>query len=561
MMKMLYPRLAGLLLSLLAVGCSRTPSEPPVPVQVNIVAINDLHGYLQANPWRVSDPQGNQRTLNLGGIATLGGMLDQLRRQDPQLLFIGNGDLIGGSPAISSMWADEPTLLALHAMGLRLSSLGNHELDAGKVELLRQVNGGCQSPRPRKACSFRKDYPGSGFPYLAANLIDTDTGKPLLPAYRVEESHGVKVAFVGAVLRDVSDVVSAAGMKGLRATDEAEAINRLVPELKAQGVDAIVAVVHQGGGTPEPFDQADCSQLKGPIVEVAQRLDPAVNALLSAHSHQGYLCKVGHLLVTQGGSYGHLLTRLTLTIDPRAHRVTAITAANLPVDPQRYAPNPALAALQQEVEARSDKVLKAPAGRIAVPLVSSRVEANGESPMGDLVSDAQLEQARPWGAQLAFMNLGGIRAELSQSPGGSLSYAQAASVQPFGNTLVLADFTGEQLVALLNQQWQGKGFNPLQVSSGFTYQWDAARPLGQRVVPQSLRLDGKPVSPSGIYRVVANAFLAEGGDGFTLFKAGSARQDTGLVDVDALVGYLRTSADLNQPVGQADSAGRIVRLH
>ncbi|RBB94943.1 bifunctional metallophosphatase/5'-nucleotidase, partial [Pseudomonas sp. MWU12-2115] len=151
-----------------------------------------------------------------------------------------------------------------------LSAIGNHELDNGKAEFLRQLNGGCQSPRPDKACQFRPNYPGSGFPYLAANLLDSDTGKPLLPAYRIEEVRGVKVAFVGAVLRDVASVVSAKGMRGLQVADEAESINKLIPELNAQGVNAIVAVVHQGGSTPEPFDKQDCSQLGGDIVDVAK---------------------------------------------------------------------------------------------------------------------------------------------------------------------------------------------------------------------------------------------------------------------------------------------------
>ena len=232
------PRMLGALtLALVTLaGCSSL-SEPPQPVAVNIVAINDLHGYLQANPFSYKDPQapGGVRKLAAGGIATLGGMLAQLRQQDPQLLFIGAGDLVGGSPPLSAMWADEPTLDALRQMGMKLSAIGNHELDNGKAEFLRQLNGGCQSSRPDKACQFRPNYPGSGFPYLAANLLDSDTGKPLLPAYRIEEVRGVKVAFVGAVLRDVASVVSAKGMRGLQVADEAESINKLIPELNAQG--------------------------------------------------------------------------------------------------------------------------------------------------------------------------------------------------------------------------------------------------------------------------------------------------------------------------------------
>ncbi|WP_455922144.1 bifunctional metallophosphatase/5'-nucleotidase [Pseudomonas putida] len=541
----------------LALALSGCVSAPAKPVAVNIVAINDLHGYLQANRYAYKDGNGQVQRVEAGGIATLGGMLDQLRAQDPQLLFIGAGDLVGASPPLSAMWADEPTLLAMRGMGLKFSTIGNHELDNGKAEFLRQMNGGCQSSRPDKACQFQANFPGGGFPYLAANLIDTDTGKPLLPAYRIETVHGVKVAFVGAVLRDVAKVVSAKGMQGLKATDEADAVNAVIPELRAQGVNAIVAVVHQGGDTPEPFDKPDCSHLQGDIVDVAQRLDPAVDVLISAHSHQGYLCKVGKLLVTQGSSYGHLLTHLTLEVTPGTHQVTAIQAQNLLADPAKYQPDAKMAALQQAVEARSNTVLLRPVGTPGAPKITAAADINGESPLGDLITDAQLAMTRKLGAQIAFTNQGGIRNQLILSPGqAQLTYAQVASVQPFNNTLVLMSLTGAQLQQLLNQQWQAEDFNPLQISHGFSYRWDRTREGGDKVVPGSLMLDGKLVQASKSYRVVMNSFLADGGDRFGVFKQGAQRVDTRLIDLDALLGYLQQTPG----AGATTSAGRIVMV-
>ncbi|MGC5702510.1 bifunctional metallophosphatase/5'-nucleotidase [Pseudomonas sp. NFXW11] len=560
------PRLLGALsLALVTLaGCSSLPREPQ-PVAVNIVAINDLHGYLQANPFGYKDPQapGGVRKLQAGGIATLGGMLNQLRQQDPQLLFIGAGDLVGGSPPLSAMWADEPTLDALRQMGMKLSAIGNHELDNGKAEFLRQLNGGCQSSRPDKACQFRPNFPGSGFPYLAANIMDSDTGQPLLPAYRIEEVHGVKVAFVGAVLRDVASVVSAKGMRGLQVADEAESINRLIPELKAQGANAIVAVVHQGGATPEPFDKQDCSQLGGDIVDVAKRLDPAVDVLISAHSHQGYLCKVGPLLVTQGNSYGHLLTHLTLQVTPGQHRVTAIQALNLVADPARYPQDPALARLQQEVEARSNQVLQQPVAAIGAASITRREDPAGEMPLGDLIADAHLAGGQAHGAQIAFMNNGGIRSDLTLEPGQTrLNYGQLATLQPFNNNLVAFDLNGRQIEQVLNQQWKAADdANILQVSQGFSYRWDALRPLDSRVVPGSVRLNGQPLRADANYRLVMNGFLADGGDRFSLFKSGVNRADLGVSDLDATLHYLKAQEQQGKPAGSATSAGRIQRLN
>jgi len=541
-------------------GCSQV-QHPPQPVAVNIVAINDLHGYLQANTFSYSDANGEHK-VRAGGIATLGGMLAQLRQQDPHLLFIGAGDLVGASPPLSAMWADEPTLDALHMMGMNLSAIGNHELDNGKAEFLRQVNGGCNSSRPTKACQFRPAYGGSGVPYIAANLIDTDTGKTLLPPYRIKTVNGVKVAFVGAVLRDVAAVVSAKGMQGLSVQDEADSINQLIPELEAQGANAIVAVVHQGGATPEAFDQQDCQHLSGDIVDVAKRLDPAVDVLISAHSHQGYLCKVGPLLVTQGSSFGHLMTHLTLDVTPGQHHVTRIQATNLLADPAKYPADPKLAALQQEVEARSNAVLLQPVGAIAVASITRSADDAGESPLGDLIADVQLAVGAADGAKIGFTNTGGIRNDLALEPGQRLlNYGQVATVQPFDNAVVAFDLSGRQLEAVLNLQWKtDEDVNFLQVSKGFTYRWDASRPLNSRVVPGSIRLNGKQLKAEGRYRVVMNSFLAAGGDRFAIFKEGRNRRDLGISDQEALIDYLKAMEQKGQPVGSASSAGRIVRV-
>ena len=546
----------------LALGACHPPGKP---VEVNIAAINDFHGNLTATPFTYADASapGGKVTLKAGGINALSGVIGELRKSDPHLLLVGAGDMIGGSPPMSAMWADEPTLTALGTLGLKFSVIGNHELDQGTIELQRQINGGCDSPRPEKACVYSKDYTGTRFPYVAANLMDAQTGKPLFPAYRIEEANGAKIAFVGAVLNNVSAYVSTQSMNGLYAIDEAEAINAQLPALHKLGVDAIVAVIHQGGETVEPYDQTDCSQLKGDIIDVANRLAPEIKVVITAHTHQGYLCRLGDKLVTQGSSFGRLVTHLTLTVDPVKHQLLDAKAQNILADPNRYPPLPQIAAQQAEVEARSHEHLSKPIARMADTQVKRTLNAAGESAMGDLVSDAQLKATRSLGAQVAFINLGGIRADLILEPGQEqLTYSQVASVQPFNNTLNILTLSGAQLKQLLEQQWQnnGFGFYPLQPSASLSYRWDPSMPQGQRIIASSMHIDGMQVVPEMTYQVTVNSFMAGGGDNFTVFKDASERLDTGLNDLDALIDYLQVNDRAGEPVGQLQPQKRIQQV-
>lgn len=555
------PALSLLAALLLSSGCQQTPA----PVDVNIAALNDFHGNLLPSPLQYADSAapGGQVRLKAGGLGPLSGALAELRQQDPQLLLIGAGDMVGGSPPISSMWADEPTLQALHSLGLKFSTVGNHELDHGKAELMRQIQGGCQSERSEQACQFDKDFKGAGFSYISANLIDQQTGKPLFASYRIEQAHGARIAFVGATLRDVGNYVSATSMQGLSTIDEAQAINAVLPELRQQKVDAIVAVIHQGGATPERFDQQDCSQLKGAVVDIAKRLDPEIKVVVTAHTHEGYLCRVGDKLVTQGASYGRLLTQLTLTVDTTRHQLLDVKANNLVVDAARYSASPEVAPLLAEVEARSQAQLNKPVARLAAREVLRATNAAGESPMGDLIADSQLAATRGLGAQVALMNQGGMRMDLILDEGqAQVNYGQVATVQPFNNTLTLLTLTGAQLRELLEQQWQdgGMGFYPLQPSASLTYRWDVSRPKGQRVLPESLTVDGQRVQPEQRYRIVMNSFLAEGGDNFNVLKQASDRLDTGINDLQSMIDYLQTRDRAGQPAGFGEAQQRIQKV-
>lgn len=555
--------LAGALAALSS-GCAFGPRLPPGVVEVQLVTLNDFHGNLEPSKY-VWDSVRDQdaRTVMAGGIDTLGAALQAWRKRDPELLLVGAGDLIGASPAISSMWADEPTMAAMDLLGLRASTVGNHEFDAGRVELLRQQKGGCKSPRADKACKFDPDYAGAKFSYLAANVIDMATRKPILPAYKIETAHGVKVAFIGTVLRETAETSLASGIAGLEFIDEADAINRQLPELRRQGVGVFVVLLHQGGTTVEKFDQQDCSQLTGTVVDVVKRLDPAIRVVVSGHSHKGYLCRVDGRLVTQSDSAGHVMARIKLRVDTGTNTLRDVSATQEVMVPGTWPAAPALDGYLKKARERSAAQLARPVATLALSSVGRGLDDNGESPLGDLVADSVLAAGRPFGAQIAFMNDGGIRADLETGADKRVTIGQAQAVLPFGNKLVAMNLKGWQLYELLEQQWIGgrdswRGL--LQVSDGFTYQWDSKRGEGSKVVADSVMLNGVPLHRESSYRVMVNNFLAEGGDAFPMFVNGVNRAESGILAIDALTGYLVKREETGKPAGKAESQQRIRRL-
>ncbi|WP_199489956.1 bifunctional UDP-sugar hydrolase/5'-nucleotidase [Meiothermus sp. QL-1] len=523
---------------------------------VTVLAINDLHGALLPQNFSVPDPNDRSRRVSIqaGGVEALATLVKEMRARNPHTVFVGAGDLIGATPLISALLADEPTIMALNRMGMAVSALGNHEFDKGLKELQRIQRGGCQEAYdPSRACRLGT-YEGARFPYIAANVLDRATGRPLFPPYVVQRVGGVEVAFVGAVLRGTPSIVPPSGIAGLDFTDEAEAINRVIPEIRARGVEAIVALVHEGGFAREPFDEPNCTSLSGPIVDIVRRLDRAVDVVVSGHTHRGYLCRVDGRLVTQADANGRLLTQIDLSIDPRTRDVVAARAANLVVDAARLAKDPEMTALVNQARAIADPIANQPVARLAVEQIRREASPAGESALGNLIADAQLAATRDpakGGAVVAFMNPGGIRADLppNPSPNRTVTYGDLFTVQPFGNTLVVMTLTGTQIRALLEQQFDNPepGRNRiLQVSQGFSYTWDARRPKGERVL--SIRLNGQELLPDGRYRVTVNSFLAEGGDNFTVLREGTERVG-GPLDLDALQAYLQAMEAAGRPAG------------
>jgi 5'-nucleotidase len=566
--------LAGLTVAA-ALPAAAEPQHPsgPEPVDVQLLALNDFHGALepptgsggriQTGPDPDGDGTATAPTVDAGGAEYLDTQLAALAEQQQQenTITVAAGDLIGASPLLSAAFHDEPTIEALGLAGLDYASVGNHEFDEGSAELLRIQDGGCH---PVDGCADGTPYEGADFQYLSANAFVTETGEPLLPPYAVHRVQGERIGFIGMTLEGTGDIVSQQGVAGLEFADEVETANRYATELQAQGVEAIVVLLHQGGSQsgPDAWDVDGCAELTGPIVDIATGMSDAIDVVVSGHTHQAYNCLVDDKVVTSAGSNGRLVTDIDLQLDRRTGDVVRETATADNVVVERTV---AADAEQTALIARYREVLGPIAaevvGSVAVELTRAQEDPldGAESTLGNVIADAQFAATDDeQGAVAAFMNPGGVRADLGA---GEVTYEEAFTVQPFANNLVTLDLTGAQLNCLLEQQYQvGR---VLYVSDSVRYQVDPAGTpaaagadpcTGTRVPDGSVQIGGAPVTADATYRVTVNNFLAGGGDGFSVLTGGT-NPVTGAIDLDAFTAYLGA----NSPV-PAPALDRITRV-
>jgi 5'-nucleotidase len=552
-----YHALAALALFVTTSQAPQAFAENAAPVDVRILAINDFHGYLRppAGGIRISDPGDKTKKIMVpaGGAEHMATLVKQLREDRKNTIFVAAGDLIGASPFLSAMFHDEPTIEALSMMGLEVAAVGNHEFDEGKDELLRMQNGGCH---PQEKCQGPHPFPGAKFHYLAASTIVTDTGKTIFPPYEIREFEGIPVAFIGLTLKGTPGIISPVSAAGLQFKDEAETVNALVPELKARGVEAIVVLIHEGGYPTGDYNE--CPAISGAIVDIVKKFDRAVDVVISGHTHQAYVCEIDGRLVTSGDKYGTIVTAIDLKLDPATRDIISAKADNVIVRTNSYASDPQQTALLEAYDKVAAPIANRRAGSITDTLSRAPNDA-GESALGDIIADAQLAATRDaanGGAVIAVTNPGGVRTDITRKEDGAVTYGDVFASQPFRNQLVTLTLTGSQIKAMLEQQWlDPKRPRILQVSKGFNYTWDGAKPQGERVIADRMSLNGQPIDPAASYRVTVNNYLAVGGDGFTALKEGSAQQ-FGVYDVDALYAYFQANSPITpQP------ADRIARMN
>lgn len=550
-------------------------SEVGNTLRVRVIAFNDFHGNIDGANLTLRSDADNIFNLNAagqrvgvpaGGVDYMAGLVKQLKAGAPNSVVVSAGDLIGASPLNSSLFHDEPTIETMNRLGLDFNAVGNHEFDEGRDELLRLQNGGCHPTDPNSCQGNHVGTPypfeGAKFDFLAANVVDTASGKTLFPSYGVKNFKGNRVAFIGMTLKATPSIVTPSGVAGLEFRDEADTVNKLVTKLKRRGIDAVVVLVHEGGFAPGSIN--GCTGVSGPIVDIVGRMDDAVDLVVSGHTHQAYNCNLPNskgrsIPVTSAGSFSRVLTNIDLTLDTKTKNVIAVSAENKLVDRTNFLG--AVEPIQPVAEISNivfnyNNIVRPIANRVIGSITADITRARtaaGESALGDVIADVQLNATAPaakGGAVIAFMNNGGIRADLTFTGStagegdGNVTFSESFTVQPFGNSLVVKTMTGQQIYDLLNQQWAvnqfADGGRTLQVSNGFTYKHTFipnSSPLGVNYVCDgSVMLNGAPIDRAAGYRVSMNSFLATGGDNFTTFNLGT-NQLGGDVDLDALELY------------------------
>jgi 5'-nucleotidase len=560
----------GALAAALPAGAHDSKHGKPLPSRyqdVQLLSFNDLHGNLEppsGSSGRVTELQadGTTKTIDAGGVEYLATHLREARKANGYSITAAGGDMVGASPLISGLFHDEPTIEALNKLDLDVTSVGNHEFDEGARELGRLQNGGCH---PTAGCYNNEEFEGADFPYLAANVLDEKTGRPILKPYWVWKKKDVKVGFIGVTLEDTPGVVSAEGVKGLKFKDEVETINKYAKVLQKQGVKSIVALIHEGGLPASGSYNYNCDSpgagdgISGPIVDIAKNISPSVDALVTGHTHAAYVCTIPDpsgkpRMVTSAASFGRIYTDTTLTYDRFTGDIarTAVKSANHVVT-RTVAKAPDMTQLISKWN-----TLAAPIGNRAVGYISADIPSTGtESPMGDLIADAQLAYGKELdpGTDLALMNPGGVRAGLTYAAKGTegdgvVTYAEGFTVQPFSNTVNLQDFTGAQLIKVLQEQVSGSNAASPKIllpSTGFTYTLDLTKTGADRIVVDSVKLNGTAIDPAATYRVATNSFLAGGGDGITTLGQGT-NDLVGGDDLAALVEYLTANSSASSPI-------------
>ena len=504
------------------------------PEEIQVLGTNDFHGRLNAAP-------------------KLAGAVKQLRGQNPQTVFAAAGDLIGATEFASFIQQDKPTIDVMNEAGLEVSAVGNHEFDQGYDDLVNRV----MNPDHERG--------GAAWEYLGANVKFKDGGGDALDATWIRDFGDVQVGFVGAVTEDLPSLVNGEGIEDITVTDIVDETNAAAVDLKNDGADVVVLLVHEGASSTE---YASAVNPDSPFGHIVNNVSADVDAIVSGHTHLAYNHSVPvpewqadperlvkERPVVSAGQYGTNLNKLNFTVDAATGQVLAKTQSVVAL-PGSFPADPDTQAIVDKANADAAELGSVELGEIEAPFYKAKFangttdNRGGESTLGNLVAEVQRWATS---SQIAFMNPGGLRADMVGTvteEGRKVTYKQAADVQSFANTLVNMDMTGETIRMVLEQQWQNlpngsvpsRPFLRLGASEGFEYTYDRTLPEDSRIT--GMWLDGEPIVADQVYSVTANSFLATGtGDNFFAFADATNKRDTGKVDLQAMVDYMAEFAN------------------
>lgn len=510
------------LLTLLALGLASIGIAQDF--SLTVIHNNDVHANVEAR--RIRD-------ASYGGYARMATAVFRMREKAVNPIVLSGGDVFQGT-LYFNVYQGLVDLAAMNYIGFDAMAVGNHEFDRG----------------PKVFAEFARL---ARFPVLAANLdVSEDPDlKNLIKPSTILEIGGEKVGVVGAITPELPTISSPG--PHVKMKPYFESIQQEVDKLAARGVNKVILVSHSG----YELEQEVAANVRGIDVIVGGHSHTPLGQQPSPNLPAGrgpYPTVVKDpngdtVLVLQAYQWGLVLGNIRVDFD-EAGRVVGWSDtppialdAGFPDDPVMAA---MIAAYRKPIEALASEVIG------TTELGVSRGSFGEESPMGNVIADSQLEYCKSLGAVAAFMNNGGIRSALEK---GEITYGAAIAVQPFNNTLVVVDLTGDEIKQIL--EWgvrdlpEGSG-GMIHMSRGSSYVVDLSRPAGNRVV--EIRISGELLDSAKTYRIVANSFLASGGDGHEVLKnAKGSRVDTGFLDIDAFVDFIKANSPL-----EGKREGRIV---
>ncbi|WP_456273200.1 5'-nucleotidase C-terminal domain-containing protein [Bacillus sp. AK031] len=507
-------------------------------IKVQLLSLNDWHGQIDATT-SVDLDGDNTKETNVGGAQYLATHLKNYEAHNDNTLIIHAGDMIGGSPMISSTFQDEPTVEVMEAMGVDVGTVGNHEFDEGIAEFKRMVEGG-EHPEGKGTAG----YDGMNFPNIAANVYDKATGELILDPYNIQEVDGVKIGFIGVATTATPGMVQAKGNENLQVTDELEAINKYAEELTQQGVKSIVVLAHNTAEETE-------SGLTGDVADWENGLHEQVDIIFAGHNHKTVNSTIGNnVAVIQAWEYGYMFGAVDIEIAPTTGDIVrGNTDAEVVYSTQDVEADPAVEAILDKYETEIAPVKNEVVGESSFDYVSQRYPFNerayADHGLGNMIADSM-----KWAmnSDFALMNGGGIRAGLDAGP---VTFGELYTIQPFQNMLQKFKTDGEGLRTILNDQISKYGLDYSIAGFKYTYTYDHEAKTGE--IADMFLPDGTPIGDDDQFTVTTNdySFANKG-----MHEVSIGDTEMGPIDSDATADFVK---QLESPIDWK-AEGRIMQV-